>query len=279
LQTGGNILDFEPQSTIVNTAVEDYQNAHPFEIIPKLEKMEVEETVVTEELRKTPIKEITSPKNSIISNTLSTLKKSTEGGDDITVKANRDANILKRVHELQKEGLWAARRTAKVSEPSRIKTHWDYLLEEMSWMSNDFKEERKWKQALARKISKAVMKYHRGQELKEKRRTKEEELNLKRIASKVARSVKKFWSQMEKLVVSKHQAKVDEKKKQVLDKHLNFLVDQTERYSRMLAKDITRANLINDISTSENRKEKEIIINVENQTNTMEIDETSKKII
>jgi len=212
LQTGGNILDFEPQSTIVNTAVEDYQNAHPFEIIPKLEKMEVEETVVTEELRKTPIKEITSPKNSIISNTLSTLKKSTEGGDDITVKANRDANILKRVHELQKEGLWAARRTAKVSEPSRIKTHWDYLLEEMSWMSNDFKEERKWKQALARKISKAVMKYHRGQELKEKRRTKEEELNLKRIASKVARSVKKFWSQMEKLVVSKHQAKVDEKK-------------------------------------------------------------------
>jgi len=82
---------------------------------------------------------------------------------------------------------------------------------------------------------------------------------------------------MEKLVVSKHQAKVDEKKKQVLDKHLNFLVDQTERYSRMLAKDITRANLINDISTSENRKEKEIIINVENQTNTMEIDETSKK--
>jgi len=230
--------------------------------------MEVEDSTITiaEDIRKTPNKvEITSPKNSIISNTLSSLKKSAEGGDDITLKANRDANILKRVHELQKEGLWAARRIGKVSEPTRIKTHWDYLLEEMSWMSNDFKEERKWKQALARKISKAVMKYHRGQELKEKRRTKEEELNLKRIASKVARGVKKFWSQMEKLVVSKHQAKVDEKKKQVLDKHLNFLVGQTERYSRMLAKDITRANSINNTSTLEKLENKKEIINEEKE--------------
>jgi len=63
---------------------------------------------------------------------------------------------------------------------------------------------------------------------------------------------------MEKLVVSKHQAKVDEKKKQVLDKHLNFLVGQTERYSRMLAKDITRANSINNTSTLEKLENKKI---------------------
>lgn len=38
-------------------------------------------------------------------------------------------------------------------EPSRPKSHWDYLLEEMQWMAADFAQERMWKIASAKKVA------------------------------------------------------------------------------------------------------------------------------
>jgi len=82
--------------------------------------------------------------------------------DDISAKATKDAETLKRINDLEKEGLWtySSKRLNKVAEPPRTKVHWDYLLSEMSWLANDFREERKWKMALAKKVSKQVQKYH-----------------------------------------------------------------------------------------------------------------------
>jgi hypothetical protein len=40
--------------------------------------------------------------------------------------------------------------------PKRRKTHWDRLLQEMSWLATDFIEERKWKMSSARTIASAV---------------------------------------------------------------------------------------------------------------------------
>ena len=45
---------------------------------------------------------------------------------------------------------------AIVELPTRRKTHWDRLLQEMTWLASDFIEERKWKMSLARTISSAV---------------------------------------------------------------------------------------------------------------------------
>lgn len=42
--------------------------------------------------------------------------------------------------------------------PRRRKTHWDVLLQEMSWMASDFIEERKWKVSAARTIASAIPK-------------------------------------------------------------------------------------------------------------------------
>ncbi|KNC69844.1 hypothetical protein SARC_17637, partial [Sphaeroforma arctica JP610] len=42
-------------------------------------------------------------------------------------------------------------------EPPRFETHWDFLLKEMGWMAVDFYEERKWKRAVAKHLSSAVM--------------------------------------------------------------------------------------------------------------------------
>ena len=41
-------------------------------------------------------------------------------------------------------------RMPKCMEPTRNKTHWDYLLQEMAWMATDFHQELKWKMAAAK---------------------------------------------------------------------------------------------------------------------------------
>jgi len=63
-----------------------------------------------------------------------------------------EASILQRIGELQKEGMWSDKRLPKVREPDRKKSHWDYVLEEASWMQMDFIQERKWKQAASRRV-------------------------------------------------------------------------------------------------------------------------------
>lgn len=45
----------------------------------------------------------------------------------------------------------------------------------------------------------------------------------------------KFWTKAERVVNYKAKTVADARKKEVMDKHLSFLVDQTQRYSSMLA--------------------------------------------
>ena len=51
-------------------------------------------------------------------------------------------------------GVWNIKQWKKVQEPGRNKTHWDYLLQEMEWLSKDFREMQK--VALARKAAGCV---------------------------------------------------------------------------------------------------------------------------
>ncbi|CAH9068505.1 unnamed protein product [Cuscuta epithymum] len=122
-------------------------------------------------------------------------------------------------------------------EPPRPKTHWDHVLEEMVWLSKDFESERKWKLAQAKKVatraSKGADQASRGE-----KKVKEEELRLRKVALNISKDVKKFWMKIEKLVLYKHQLELDEKKKKTLDKQLEFLLGQTERYSTMLAENL-----------------------------------------
>ena len=158
--------------------------------------------------------------------------------DEIQAKAARDSEILKRVSELQNEGLWSTRTLHKVSEPPTSQYHWDFLLAEMGWLSNDFKEERKWKQTTARKLGKQLSKYHYTLQTKDVRRAKEEEVHIKKTAKSIATDVKKFWTQIEKLLIFKCQMKLEEQKKRAMEEHLDFLVGQTERYTEMVAQDL-----------------------------------------
>ncbi|XP_061196592.1 helicase domino-like [Saccostrea echinata] len=158
----------------------------------------------------------------------------------IVERAKQEAQVMQRVSELRKEGLWSTRRLPKVQEPPRNKGHWDYLLEEMQWLAADFAQERKWKKAAARKVAKMVSKYFQDLEQKEIRAEKEEGLKLKKIASQMAKQIREFWTNIEKVVQYKAQARLEEKRKKALDLHLNFIVDQTEKYSTWLTEGLKK---------------------------------------
>ncbi|KAG0580120.1 hypothetical protein KC19_4G148100 [Ceratodon purpureus] len=126
----------------------------------------------------------------------------------------------------------------KSKEPARHKTHWDFVLEEMAWLAKDFERERKWKLSQAKKVALRVNRSKLDVVAKENRRLKEEEQRMRRVASNIAKDVKKFWLKVDKLVSYKQQLLVEERKKKALDKHLDFLLGQTERYSTMLAENL-----------------------------------------
>lgn len=161
--------------------------------------------------------------------------------DQYTNKARQEVFVMQRIQELQKEGLWTEKRLPKVQEPPRPKAHWDYLLEEMVWLAADFAQERKWKKAAARKCARMVQKHFQDKALAAQRAEKAQELQLKRIAAFVAKEIKTFWSNAEKLVEYKQQTKLDERRKKALDQQLSFIVDQTEKYSQQLVEGMNKA--------------------------------------
>lgn len=89
--------------------------------------------------RSTPLQELVSSARK----TLST------AGTLAMIREHQDYKILKRVYQLQNANRWSLRQLQKAVEPERQFTHQDQLLLDMKWMQTDFREERKWKKALA----------------------------------------------------------------------------------------------------------------------------------
>lgn len=166
----------------------------------------------------------------------------TNGTDQFSVKAKQEVYVMQRISELQREGLWSEKRLPKIQEPSRPKAHWDYLLEEMVWLAADFAQERKWKKAAAKKCARMVQKHFQDKAIAAQKAEKAQEAQLKRIAAFIAKEIKVFWSNVEKLVEFKQQTRLDEKRKKALDQQLSFIVDQTERYSKQLAVGLNQAH-------------------------------------
>lgn len=174
-------------------------------------------------------------------------------------------------------------------EPQRPRTHWDHLLEEMVWLSKDFESERKFKLGLAKRIAIRASKGMVDQATRGERRVKEEELRMKKVALNISKDVKKFWTKIEKLVLYKHRLELDQKKKKALDKQLEFLLGQTERYSTMLAENLVDSSPHQHVQLSSVQEQRPAIEykdqsdvngcaepNVESQSNILETDEDYK---
>lgn len=178
---------------------------------------------------------------------------------------------MQRIVELQREGLWTEKRLPKVQEPARAKAHWDYLLEEMVWLAADFAQERKWKKAAAKKCAKMVQKHFHEKQMNADKAEKLQELRLRKIANTIAKDIKSFWANIEKVCFMSHKLLnnslkrvlcelylilsslqlvefkqtqiLDEKRKKALDQQLSFIVDQTEKYSMLLTEGMNRTGV------------------------------------
>ena len=64
----------------------------------------------------------------------------------------QEAQVLQRIAELRRNGMWSARQLPKLVELSRCRAHWDYVIDEMQWLAVDFAQERRWKMAAAKQV-------------------------------------------------------------------------------------------------------------------------------
>ena len=121
-------------------------------------------------------------------------------------------------------------------EPKRTKAHWDYLMDEMVWLSKEFQKERKWKQSQCRKFARLVERSKLDVESRRIKREEQQKLAIRRKASDLSKMVMTWWSKVERVVVHKQQNEVEKIEKGRLDRRLDRLVAKTERCSKMLAK-------------------------------------------
>lgn len=157
-------------------------------------------------------------------------------------RAKHEATVTARIAELRKLGLWSAKRLPKLQDPARPKTQWDYLLEEMRWLSADFDAERKWKRRAAKKCAQMVYKYHQDKHSKIERAEREHTTHIKKLAASQAKEIRSFWSSIEKIVDFRQQTKLEETRKKAWGLHLNYILDQTSKFSNTCMEDTTNTS-------------------------------------
>jgi hypothetical protein len=62
---------------------------------------------------------------------------------------------------------------------------------------------------------------------------------LKKVASGIGREVRKFWAKIAKVVMHKRRLVAEEVQREEMDRHLRDLVDETERFTAMIAQDFS----------------------------------------
>ncbi|ODH34004.1 hypothetical protein ACO22_03227 [Paracoccidioides brasiliensis] len=94
------------------------------------------------------------PRSMHLNSLLSTAHKTlTTANHFVEYQEQMDCRSLKRIYQLQHANRWPLRQLQRSAEPERSGTHWDVLLDHMKWMRTDFREERKWKIAAAKRCA------------------------------------------------------------------------------------------------------------------------------
>jgi len=73
----------------------------------------------------------------------------------MTIQDHQACKVLHRVYHLQSSDKWTLRQPKRAPEPTRPASQWDVVIREAKWMRTDFREERKWKMAVARNFAQA----------------------------------------------------------------------------------------------------------------------------
>ncbi|CAN0897912.1 Chromatin modification-related protein EAF1 A [Linum grandiflorum] len=108
---------------------------------------------------------------------------------DVKIDRAREDSILEEARSIEAKRKRIAElsvRTAKV-EPCN-KSHWDFVLEEMTWLANDFAQERLWKMTAAAQICRRAANSSRLRVDEQIQRGK-----LKQVSYTMAKAVMQFW--------------------------------------------------------------------------------------
>ena len=136
------------------------------------------------------------------------------------------------------EAIEATRATATAAphpEPKRDPDHWDALLREMTWLAKEFAKERRWKLVQCRKFATTIARSDAHLCARDSARARDEEASKRRRAAWIAKEVGRFWDKAARVAAYKSRAAADAARRGALDKHLDFVVGQTQRYSAALA--------------------------------------------
>ncbi|VDK63136.1 unnamed protein product, partial [Onchocerca ochengi] len=177
------------------------------------------------------------PASSIPSATAhSTPRSSSATGVESSVErvAKQEAQVLARIAELRRQGLWTASRLPMIEMPPRNKTHWDYLLEEMRWMAIDFRQERTFKRQAAKKFSSQIARMLRDREQEKERSEQRAIREAKRVCALIAKMVRDFWQNVDKVVDLRAQEIIESMKRKALDQQLEMMVGHADKLSEMV---------------------------------------------
>ncbi|TKY87665.1 hypothetical protein EX895_003246 [Sporisorium graminicola] len=86
----------------------------------------------------------------------------------VAFNEQRFVRAMARIEKLKAQGEWSFRQPKKQKGPVVRKAHWDHLLEEMKWLQTDFREERRWKMAVAFHLAHEVAAWHRARTASER---------------------------------------------------------------------------------------------------------------
>ncbi|KAL4003237.1 SNF2 N-terminal domain family protein [Acanthocheilonema viteae] len=166
----------------------------------------------------------------------STPRSSSAAGAESSVErvAKQEAQVLARIAELRRQGLWTASRLPMIEMPPRNKTHWDYLLEEMRWMAIDFRQERTFKRQAAKKFSSQIARMLRDREQEKERVEQRAVREAKRVCALIAKMVRDFWQNVDKVVDLRAQEIIESMKRKALDQQLEMMVGHADKLSEMV---------------------------------------------
>ncbi|KAG8387286.1 hypothetical protein BUALT_Bualt02G0005600 [Buddleja alternifolia] len=123
-----------------------------------------------------------------------TLEAQTSSGPELKLARKLDEDsILKEAEIIEAK----RKRIAELSvgtSPTEIrrKSHWDYVLEEMAWLANDFAQERIWKVASAAQIS-----YRAAFACRLRKQEKSSHVDAKKVSHTLMKAVMEFWHSIE----------------------------------------------------------------------------------
>ncbi|KAL5108649.1 Helicase domino [Taenia crassiceps] len=176
----------------------------------------------------------------------------------IPLLVRKEVETLKRVLQFKRLGLWSRdaaslsgddkQRSSDVKpslsslapppELTRPRDHLDYMFAEMRWLAEDFKKERHWKKVTAKKLAYAALKVYKEKAERSLKAEREEATRIRKQCALIARMVRDWWRQMDKIVQTKQKARLTARHQQAMSTHLGHVIETTERYTMWLTEGI-----------------------------------------